>query len=69
MELLFSTRSDLERYTFSAMTPIAFQARDGMQLFGYLTLPVGKDPKHLPVIVFVHGGPWERDSWGFQPAV
>ncbi len=46
--------------------PIAFKAKDGLALTGYLTLPSGKDPKRLPLVVFPHGGPAERDEPGFD---
>ncbi len=50
------------------MRPIAYQARDGMQLYGYLTLPAGREAKNLPLVVLPHGGPYgPRDSWGFDP--
>jgi dipeptidyl aminopeptidase/acylaminoacyl peptidase len=51
------------------MKPVEYQARDGVTIHGYLTLPKGRDPKHLPVIVNPHGGPWARDEWGFNPEV
>lgn len=46
---------------------IQYQARDGLIINGYLTLPVGRDPRNLPCIVNPHGGPWVRDGWGFNP--
>jgi dipeptidyl aminopeptidase/acylaminoacyl peptidase len=64
--LLFSNRPQLEKYKLSAMKPIEFMARDGMKLYGYLTTPVGVDAKSLPMVEFVHGGPWGRDQWGFN---
>lgn len=51
------------------MRPIQYQARDGMTIHGYLTLPQGAKPENLPLIVNPHGGPWFRDSWGFNPEV
>ncbi len=51
------------------MRPISYTSRDGLTINGYLTLPKGVDPKNLPVIVNPHGGPWARDSWGFNPEV
>ena len=48
------------------MKPISYKSRDGLTIHGYLTLPKGKDPKQLPVIVNPHGGPWVRDYWGFN---
>jgi dipeptidyl aminopeptidase/acylaminoacyl peptidase len=68
-KFLFSSRPKLNEYQLSNMTPISFQAKDGMQLYGYLTLPVGKEPKNLPTVLYVHGGPWVRDHWGFHPLI
>jgi dipeptidyl aminopeptidase/acylaminoacyl peptidase len=51
------------------MQPIQFKARDGITLNGYLTLPLGKDPKNLPFVMLPHGGPWLRDSWVFDEEV
>jgi dipeptidyl aminopeptidase/acylaminoacyl peptidase len=69
LTFLFSTQPALERYKLSPMRPITFRARDGMTLHGYLTLPLGKDPHQLPTVLYVHGGPWVRDSWGLNPTV
>ena len=49
--------------------PITYKTRDGLTINGYLTLPVGVDAKNLPVVVNPHGGPWARDSWGFNNEV
>ncbi|HQA34335.1 MAG TPA: S9 family peptidase [Casimicrobium huifangae] len=46
--------------------PISYTARDGLTIRGYLTLPKGVPAKNLPVIVNPHGGPWYRDSWGYN---
>ena len=64
--LLFSNRPQLEKYTLSAMKPIEFTARDGMKLYGYLTTPAGMEARNLPMVEFVHGGPWGRDQWGYS---
>lgn len=69
LTFLFSTQPALEKFMLSPMHPVSYQTRDGMKLYAYLTLPVGKDPKNLPTILLVHGGPWLRDYWGFQPEV
>jgi dipeptidyl aminopeptidase/acylaminoacyl peptidase len=45
---------------------IAFKAADGLALSGYLTLPLGKPAKALPLVVLVHGGPAARDEPGFD---
>ncbi len=50
--------------------PISYTSRDGLTIHGYLTLPCGKEnEKNLPVVINPHGGPWARDSWGFNPEV
>ncbi len=46
--------------------PIQYQSRDGLTIHGYLTLPRGRSSVNLPCIVNPHGGPWLRDSWGFN---
>ncbi len=51
------------------MQPITYEARDGLKIQGYLTLPLKKSLENLPVIVLPHGGPWARDNWGFRPDV
>lgn len=51
----------------STMHSISYEARDGLTINGYLTLPVNKVTENLPMIVIPHGGPWARDIWGFNP--
>lgn len=53
------------------MQPIEFQARDGLTIHGYLSMPPGKEEaKHLPLVMFIHGGPFGiRDYWEFDPTV
>lgn len=50
------------------MKPINYSSRDGLNINGYLSLPKGAT-KNLPIIVHPHGGPWVRDSWGYNPAI
>ena len=51
------------------MLPLKLTSRDGLKLYGYLTVPLGRQMKNLPVVVLPHGGPWVRDSYGFDPEV
>ncbi|PKK90034.1 MAG: S9 family peptidase [Candidatus Wallbacteria bacterium HGW-Wallbacteria-1] len=51
------------------MQPITFQSRDGLTIHGYLTLPIATEATNLPIVLNPHGGPWVRDSWGFNPEV
>jgi len=53
----------------ATMKPIVYTSRDGMKINGYLTLPAGREPKALACIVNPHGGPWHRDTWGYNPEV
>ncbi len=69
LHFLFSQQPDLEQYQLSPILPITFQSRDKMTLHGYLTLPQNAQPQNLPTVLLVHGGPWVRDSWGWQPIV
>jgi dipeptidyl aminopeptidase/acylaminoacyl peptidase len=69
---LFTNRSALEGVKLSNMHPVVIPARDGLELVSYYTLPPeyegSKRPDHpLPMILFVHGGPWGRDNWGYNP--
>ncbi|MFI5363072.1 MAG: S9 family peptidase [Elusimicrobiota bacterium] len=64
---LFATRPKLDAYDLAPMKPVSFPSRDGLKIRAYLTTPAEKEPKRLPLVVLVHGGPWVRDSWGFHP--
>jgi dipeptidyl aminopeptidase/acylaminoacyl peptidase len=67
--LLFRPYPHLDSEALAPMQPVTIAARDGLELHSYLTLPVGIEPAGLPLVLLVHGGPWARDSWGFQPDV
>ena len=70
MTKLADLRPWIKQEEMAEMLPIEYTARDGERIEGYLTLPVGKtlrNAKNLPVVVNPHGGPWARDSWGFNP--
>lgn len=73
-QFMFSNRRDLEGVKLSKIHPVVIKSRDGLDLISYLTLPRWKDPdndarpdKPLPMVLYVHGGPWARDSWGYNP--
>ncbi len=59
----------LDEEEMAPMEPVQYSSRDGLTINGYLTLPKGKAPKNLPVVINPHGGPWWRDEWGFNPEV
>ena len=66
---IFAMRRDLDRYTLAPMAPVRYSARDGLTIHGYLTTPLGADARDLPAVLLVHGGPWVRDTWGYNPYV
>jgi dipeptidyl aminopeptidase/acylaminoacyl peptidase len=72
VEFLFTNKKDLENYTMSPMTPVIIKSRDGLDLVSYITLPAEINPnvgptEPLPLVLLVHGGPWRRDRFGFNP--
>jgi dipeptidyl aminopeptidase/acylaminoacyl peptidase len=64
---LFENRPELSRYELAPMEPFSFAARDGLTVHGYATFPPGAGRSGLPAVLDVHGGPWARDAWGFNP--
>ena len=71
---LFTNRTALEGLTLAPMHPVVLRSRDGLDLVSYLTLPPGSDSDGdgrpdapLPMVLVVHGGPWARDEWGYNP--
>lgn len=77
--LLFSNRAALEGQRLANMIPLVIKSRDGQSLVSYLTLPpdsvsgisdataTPQPDKPLPMVLMVHGGPWARDEWGYDP--
>ena len=63
---LFGNQPALDRVQLAKMQGVIIEARDGLKLPCYLTLPVGVPGKNLPLVLFVHGGPWGRDTWGYN---
>jgi dipeptidyl aminopeptidase/acylaminoacyl peptidase len=71
---LFQNRDDLDDYPLVKMHAPIIKSRDGLSLVSYLSLPPGSDPdgdgrpdEPLPMVLYVHGGPWARDGWGLNP--
>ena len=71
---LFSNKKDLEQYQLAKMHPVIIKSRDDLNLVSYITYPANtklnehlQPQQPLPMVLFVHGGPWSRDDWGFSP--
>ncbi len=65
-DFLGQVYKDLMPETISPVRSVRYKAADGTEITGYLPLPLGKDPKNLPLIVLPHGGPEGRDEPGFD---
>jgi len=62
----------IDENNMASQMPVEYLSRDGLTIHGYLTLPLGytmENAEDLPVVVNPHGGPWARDSWGFNPEI
>jgi dipeptidyl aminopeptidase/acylaminoacyl peptidase len=72
--LLFADQPELEKLPLAKMHPVIIPSRDRLDLISYVSLPCWADPegdgrpyKPLPMVLLVHGGPNDRDHWGFNP--
>jgi len=59
-------KSPLDPAHLARKWPISWSASDGMRLHGFLSLPPGRDPGRLPLVVSVHGGPWSASAPGYS---
>ncbi len=66
LTLQYVVREKLPRESLSAMKPIRYKSSDGLEIPAYLTLPKGFSEKGLPTVIVPHGGPWGRDTWGYN---
>jgi dipeptidyl aminopeptidase/acylaminoacyl peptidase len=66
LTLQYRVREKLPRTALAQMKAVRYKSSDGLEIPGYLMLPKGVEPKNLPAIVVPHGGPWGRDSWGYN---
>lgn len=60
------SRPDLPSEHLAERRPVRIRTREGVEIPAYLTLPKGITPKNLPAVLYVHGGPWARDYWGYD---
>ncbi|WP_412061625.1 S9 family peptidase [Rubrivirga sp. IMCC45206] len=66
LTFLYTGRPELPTEHLAPMTPVRYTARDGREIPAYLTLPLGVEAENLPTVLLIHGGPWSRDSWGYD---
>lgn len=66
---LSENNSAINELDLAVMRPVSFLNRDGIRLHGYLTMPNNAPSQNLPVIVYPHAGPSDRNIWGYNPEV
>ncbi|MGH8613002.1 MAG: S9 family peptidase [Gammaproteobacteria bacterium] len=66
LTLQYRLRDNLRRSYLAPMRAVRYRSSDGLEIPAYLTLPQGIDAKGLPAVILPHGGPWARDSWGYN---
>lgn len=69
LKFLYNAQPDLGQYEFAHMEPFSYTASDGLKIEGYATFPARVEKKDLPTVMLVHGGPWARDTWGYNQEV
>lgn len=66
LTLQYRSREKLNRDHLAPMKAVRYKSSDGLEIPAFLTLPKGVPAKNLPVVIMPHGGPWFRDSWGYD---
>ena len=69
IKFLFANREALDSYHLQKMEPVVIKSRDGLDLVCYLTRANGNHGQPTPLVAYIHGGPWYRDSYGFNSMV
>ncbi len=69
VRLLYHENPALQRYTLAPKKPVSIKARDGLELVSFLTIPPGVEARNLPLVLLIHGGPWDRDQDNYDPEV
>ena len=62
----YRVREEIQRDALAQRKPYHYKSSDGLDIPAYLTLPKGLPAKNLPLVVYPHGGPWARDSFGYD---
>ena len=66
LSTLYQVREKLDRAALNPMKPVRYKSSDGLEIPAYLTIPKGSNGKNLPTVLYIHGGPWGRDFWGYH---
>ena len=63
----FTIWEKIPRQALAEMKPVTYKSSDGLEIPAYLILPKGVPARNLPALIIPHGGPWGRDTWGYNP--
>lgn len=66
LTLQYKIREKLDRNALSPMKAVTYKSSDGLDIPAFLTIPKGSSGKNMPVVMYIHGGPWGRDYWGYH---
>ncbi|MEZ5470562.1 MAG: S9 family peptidase [Marinicella sp.] len=67
IEFLASSKTGIDPKLMAKVEPFTMEARDGLKMYGQMTIPPGKELKNLPLVIFPHGGPYGAiDRWGWD---
>src|SRR6266496_1498751 len=69
MNQLFTENPALAKFALAPKKPVIIKTRDGLEMVSYLAIPPKVEPKKLPLVLLIHGGPWDRDSDNYDPEV
>lgn len=66
---LFAENPALTKFALAPKKPLVIKTRNALEMVSYLTTPAGVEPKNLPLVLLIHGGPWDRDDVSYEPEV
>jgi len=67
IEFLANSKNGIDPKEMATVEPFSLQARDGLKMYGFMTIPPGKELKNLPLVIYPHGGPYgATDIWGWD---
>src|SRR5438093_906474 len=66
---LITENPALAKFALAPKKPVIIKTRDGLEMISYLAIPPKVEPKKLPLVLLIHGGPWDRDSDNYDSEV
>ena len=65
----FAVNPALKKFELAPKKALLIKTRNGLEMVSYLTTPPGLEAKKLPLVLLIHGGPWDRDDDSYDPEV